>query len=142
MSTFLTTLFRRAPQASENTPRFPYNIQNNPYQCKRQWPPDFTELSQKHQFQLERRYRRRSKLKYARPNWNKGVQLAQWGAILFVVTYGVFYLRVEDVVPKRAGEEGGGTVFDGFRTWYGGQVDGLKGSRGRPEVEASETQKG
>jgi len=58
-----------------------YDINTNAFRAKRQWPPDFSKLSQKHQFRLERRYRRRSKLKWARPQWNKFVQLAQWGSV-------------------------------------------------------------
>ncbi|KAJ5815151.1 hypothetical protein N7474_006928 [Penicillium riverlandense] len=37
-----------------------------------------SKLSQKHQFRLERKYRRRAALKYARPKFIKGVTLAQW----------------------------------------------------------------
>lgn len=108
----LPTLARRAglnPFAATpktpavNIPFFPYTWETNPYHCKRTWPPEFTKLSQKHQFTLERRYRRRAKLAYARPNWNKMVSLAQWGSILFVITYGVLFLELTD----------GETPFDG-----------------------------
>jgi hypothetical protein len=37
-----------------------------------------SKLSPKHQFRLERKYRRRAALKYARPKFIKGVTLAQW----------------------------------------------------------------
>lgn len=37
-----------------------------------------SKLSPKHQFRLERKYRRRAALKYARPRFIKGVTLAQW----------------------------------------------------------------
>lgn len=80
-----------------------YNIANNPFRAKRTWPPDFSKLSQKHQFRLERRYRRRAKLKWARPTWVKTTKLAQWGIILFVVTYGVLFMEVDK----------GRTPFDG-----------------------------
>jgi hypothetical protein len=40
-----------------------------------------SKLSPKHQFRLERKYRRRAALKYARPKFIKGVQLAQWAII-------------------------------------------------------------
>lgn len=105
MASLFSSLFSRAPQVPENVPFFPYKIADNPYQCKKTWPPDFTKLSQKHQFRLERRYRRRAKLKWARPNWTKGVKLAQWGSIVFVCVYGVLFLDVGD----------GGTPFDGVR---------------------------
>ena len=54
----------------------------NPYKPKRQWPPDMTKLSPKHQFRLERKYRRRAALKFARPKWTKGTKLVQWGTIM------------------------------------------------------------
>lgn len=143
MTTFLTSLFRSAPQVSSNNPlTFPYTPQSNPYRAKRTWPPDFSQLSSKHQFRLERRYRRRSKLKYTRPRWNAGVKLAQWGAILFVVTYGVFYLEVEEIAGgRKLGEKGGGgsgsgrTIYDAVRGWYEGQVEGLRSSREGEAVE-------
>ena len=118
MASFFASLFRRAPQPNAHISAFPYNIKTNPYRSKRTWPPDFTKLSQKHQFRLERRYRRRTKLKWARPTWTKAVTLAQWGAIIFVVGYGTMYLEVE----------GGRTVFDGIRGWYQDQTGGDDGS--------------
>lgn len=105
MASLFSGLFRRAPKTPEFVPNFPYTWETNPFRCKRTWPPDFTQLSQKHQFRLERRYRRRSQLKWARPNWTKGVKLAQWGSIIFVSIYGVLYLDVGD----------GSTPFDGVR---------------------------
>ena len=51
------------------------------YKPKRQWPPDMSKLSPKHQFRLERKYRRRAALKYARPKFIKTVTLAQWVVI-------------------------------------------------------------
>jgi len=51
------------------------------YKAKRTWPPTFSDLSPKHQFQLEKRYRRRTVLKYARPTWMKWTKIAQWSAI-------------------------------------------------------------
>ncbi|KAK4691131.1 hypothetical protein P7C71_g5804, partial [Lecanoromycetidae sp. Uapishka_2] len=56
------------------------SIQSNPYKAQKQWPPDFSKLHPKHQFRLERKYRRRSKLKWARPRWTKAVKLTAWGA--------------------------------------------------------------
>ncbi|KAF2093237.1 hypothetical protein NA57DRAFT_48917 [Rhizodiscina lignyota] len=74
----LPTLIRRAAESGKSL----FDFENNPYKAKKTWPPDFDKLSHKHQFRLERRYRRRSKLKWARPTWTKGVKLAQWGAIV------------------------------------------------------------
>lgn len=55
----------------------PAYIDTNPYRAKRLWPPDFEKLTPKDQFKLERRYRRRSKLAWARPKWTKAVKVAQ-----------------------------------------------------------------
>ncbi|GAB7362554.1 hypothetical protein MBLNU230_g2871t1 [Neophaeotheca triangularis] len=98
-----------------------YNIANNPFRAKRTWPPDFSKLSQKHQFRLERRYRRRAKLKWARPTWVKTTKLAQWGIILFVVTYGVLFMEVDK----------GKTPFDGIREWYREQTKAIWTPRDR-----------
>ncbi len=62
-------------------PRQASTIYTNPYKAKKEWPPDFTKLSSKHQFRLERRYKRRAQLKWARPGWTKAMKLAQWGGI-------------------------------------------------------------
>ena len=53
----------------------------SPYQPKRQWPPDMSKLSPKHQFRLERKYRRRAALKYARPKLMKATKIGQWVVI-------------------------------------------------------------
>lgn len=103
MNSLFASLFRRAPQIREHMPVFPYSIEQNPYSCKRIWPPDFEKLSPKHKFRLERRYRRRAKLKWARPQWTKFVKLSTWASIAFVCVYGVLFLEVEK----------GQTPFDG-----------------------------
>jgi hypothetical protein len=72
----LPTLARRTAQQG-----IPY-VLTNPYRAKRLWPPDFAKLPPKHQFRLERRYKRRSKLKFARPRWTKAVRLVQLSSIV------------------------------------------------------------
>ena len=57
------------------------------YKARHPWPPDFTLLSQKEQFRLERRYRRRAKLKWARPQLMKAVTFAQWGSVACLWPY-------------------------------------------------------
>lgn len=70
-----------------SSPEFETNDPNDPlshysqYKPKRQWPPDMSKLSPKHQFRLERKYRRRAALKFARPKWMKATKLVQWGVI-------------------------------------------------------------
>lgn len=73
----LRTLARRAAEPA----RPAFDIHSNPYKAKRLWPPDFSKLSPKHQFRLERKFRRRSQLKWARPRWKKFVNLTQWATI-------------------------------------------------------------
>ena len=115
----LPTLARRiglnpfaAPKAPAiNAPYFPYTWETNPYICKRTWPPEFSKLSQKHQFKLERRYRRRAKLAYARPNWHKMVKLEQWGSILFVSVYGILFMELTDGNTPFSGVSWDDSVF-------------------------------
>ncbi|KAG9246457.1 hypothetical protein BJ878DRAFT_496894 [Calycina marina] len=64
-------------KAAENVPY----IYTNPFRAKRHWPPDFSKFSQKQQFRFERTYKRRTKLKWARPKWVKGVKLVQMASI-------------------------------------------------------------
>lgn len=71
----LPTLVRRTAQKG-----LPYAL-TNPYKAKRLWPPDFSKLPPKHQFRFERTYKRRSKLKWARPRWTKFVKLMQFSSI-------------------------------------------------------------
>ncbi|THX17585.1 hypothetical protein D6D17_02502 [Aureobasidium pullulans] len=106
------TLVRRAAAA----PKF--DFARNPYKSKRTWPPDFTKLSQKHQFRLERRYRRRAKLKWARPTWTKFVKLSTWATISFVVVYGVLFMETDER----------GTVFDTIRDYYARATKDMSGT--------------
>ncbi|GAB7350191.1 hypothetical protein MBLNU459_g0853t1 [Dothideomycetes sp. NU459] len=99
----LQTLIRRSGAAAVK-----FDINKNPFKAKRHWPPDFDQLSQKHQFRLERRYRRRAKLAWARPRWTKFVKLATWGSIAFVVVYGVLFMDTDER----------GSPFDSIRDWY------------------------
>jgi len=89
----------------------PFNVYTNPYKAKRLWPPDFSKLSPKHQFRLERRYRRRAKLKWARPQWTKFVKITQLSLILFTAVYGVLFL-------DWGRPEGEAVPFKGIRSWF------------------------
>ncbi|KAJ5983743.1 hypothetical protein N7481_005842 [Penicillium waksmanii] len=86
----------------------------SPHKPKRQWPPDMSKLSPKHQFRLERKYRRRAALKYARPKFIKTVTLVQWGVIGFVVIYAVLFMNWDTR----------DTPFDGLRENF---FSGLQG---------------
>ncbi|EOD52327.1 hypothetical protein BKCO1_4300012 [Neofusicoccum parvum] len=93
----LRSLARRAAEPS----RPAFDINRNPYKAKRLWPPDFTQLPSKHQFRLERKFRRRSQLKWARPRWNKIIKLTQWATISFVVVYGVLFMDWRDEIKAK-----------------------------------------
>lgn len=73
--------FRLSANKTDSSPPSFEDVYYSPYQPKRQWPPDMSKLSPKHQFRLERKYRRRAALKYARPKFMKAVTLAQWVVI-------------------------------------------------------------
>ena len=92
---------RPKPAADYTLP--PFTAINNPYRARKAWPPNFKTLHPKHQFHYEKTYRRRTKLKYARPRWTKATKLVQWTMIYGVLTYWVFFLDM--------GEEAG-TPFD------------------------------
>ncbi|MCJ1372861.1 hypothetical protein MMC20_004086 [Loxospora ochrophaea] len=95
----------------------PFNVRANPYRAQRRWPPDFSKMDLKHQFRLERRYRRRAKLKYARPGWTTAVKLAQWAGGLSVLGYGVLYIDW--------GQEKDDMPFQGIRQRYRDLVESL-----------------
>lgn len=128
-----------------------FDFARNPYKSKRTWPPDFTKLSQKHQFRLERRYRRRAKLKWARPTWTKFVKLATWGTIscmsligscdnhmlilgLVVVVYGLLFMEIEEgtvfgtVCPLSTCANTQADVFDKIRDYYARATNDMFGT--------------
>ncbi|KAK3173061.1 hypothetical protein OEA41_006390 [Lepraria neglecta] len=94
-------------------------IHNNPYKAQKQWPPDFTKLHPKHQFRFERKYRRRAKLKWARPRWVKGVKLAAWGSCLFVLVYGVLFMDWGEMAGRDT------KPFAGIREWVRNQTSSI-----------------
>ncbi|ERF68418.1 hypothetical protein EPUS_03736 [Endocarpon pusillum Z07020] len=103
--TAIKSIFGWKPTPAPYTPA-PFTATTNPYRARKTWPPDFTTLHPKHQFHFEKTYRRRAKLKYARPRWTKGTKIVQFALTVLIVGYWVFFLEVE-------GE--GGTFWDAFR---------------------------
>ncbi|OJD27587.1 hypothetical protein ACJ73_01026 [Blastomyces percursus] len=71
----------RGSASSNNKSQNPSTVYINTHRAKRIWPPDMSKLSPKQQFRLERKYRRRAKLKWARPTWTKWTKLVQWAII-------------------------------------------------------------
>ncbi|KAL4962809.1 uncharacterized protein BDV14DRAFT_177660 [Aspergillus stella-maris] len=126
--------------APETEPEFPFEHTPSeggyysPYKPKRQWPPDMSKLSPKHQFRLERKYRRRAALKYARPKWVKATKLVQWGAIGFVLIYALLFMEWD---------ERGGKPIEELRTYIFGSIKGAfsappsQASMRRPSEEAT-----
>ena len=133
--TYLKTLFGfRKPTPSSAAQ--PFHIHNNPYRARKSWPPNFDTLHPKQQFHFEKTYRRRAKLKWARPKWTRWTKLIQNTLLVTTVIYFVFILE-----PSH----GEGTPFDGFRAWFFGKLKTLAGLSeesavevGRLEVEARE----
>jgi hypothetical protein len=77
-------------------PAPPFNVINNPYRARKQWPPDFTSLHPKHQFRYEKTFRRRAKLKHTMPRWNKGTRVAQLLLTVALVGFWFFFLDIEE----------------------------------------------
>jgi hypothetical protein len=92
------------PKPAQNPPPLPFRAHNNPYRARKKWPPDLETLDPKQQFYYEKTYRRRAKLKWARPKWNKGIKLIQQTLITFTIIYFVFICEPANGV---------GTPFDG-----------------------------
>ncbi|OJJ70978.1 hypothetical protein ASPBRDRAFT_196520 [Aspergillus brasiliensis CBS 101740] len=105
----------------------------SPYKPKRQWPPDMSKLSPKHQFRLERKYRRRAALKYARPKWVKATKITQWVVIGFVLIYALLFMEWDER----------GSPFDEIRRTF---FAGVKGAFSTPPpprpVKRSEDESG
>ncbi|KAJ5779331.1 hypothetical protein N7457_007051 [Penicillium paradoxum] len=107
--------FRLSANKTDSRPSLE-DVYYSQYPPKRQWPPDMSKLSQKHQFRLERKYRRRAALKYARPKFIKAVTLGQWVVIGFVIVYSVLFMEWEtDDTPFHGIRE---SFFSGLRAVF------------------------
>lgn len=73
-------MFKATSFLAKDVSPMPSIVQPNRFKPQKVWPPDFSKLNEKQQFRFEHKYRRRAKLKYARPGWNKGVKLTSWVA--------------------------------------------------------------
>ena len=107
---FRSTL-RRMAEASQII------IRTNPYKAQKEWPPDFAKLHPRYQFRLERKYRRRAKLRYLRPGWVKAVKIAaptssiRWCPFtippmlithshIVILVYGVLFMDWGEMTPN------------------------------------------
>ena len=141
----------------------PFNGLTNPYRAKKRWPPNFEALSPRHKFHFEKTYRRRAKLKYTRPGWDRLVKLVRNGLVVAVIVYWVFWLEVEDfasiggIVPGVKGQDGGdegsedkvrgaskdgsaiGTPAEGLRRWLGEMVGvAIGGEDAKPQHRSTD----
>ncbi|PYH34595.1 uncharacterized protein BO87DRAFT_376473 [Aspergillus neoniger CBS 115656] len=129
----LSSPFRLSTNNNPNTYDPEEGEYYSPYKPKRQWPPDMSKLSPKHQFRLERKYRRRAALKYARPKWVKATKITQWVVIGFVLVYALLFMEWDER----------GSPFDEIRRTF---FAGLKGAFSTPPpprpVKRSEDESG
>jgi hypothetical protein len=122
------------------TPRPPppppkgFDFANNRFPAHTAWPPAFNDLTPKERFNLEKRFRRRSKLKWARPRWNRNLLLIQWVSIVGVVWYGAFYMDWSTFRKKDDSPE----WVKGMRRWYFGIGQSIWGREGRGLKEEGE----
>ena len=137
--TGLKMSFGWKPTAPSGYTPAPFNARTNPYRARKAWPPNFDVLHPKQQFHFEKTYRRRAKLAYTRPKWNRRIKTLQHTGILLTVAYFVFICEPEDKM---------GTPFDGFRAWFFGKLKNLgtlpestRYEAERLEKEARETMK-
>ncbi|KAF8426916.1 hypothetical protein EV426DRAFT_707129 [Tirmania nivea] len=61
----------------------PTQLYQSIYKARKSWPPNFSKLTPKHKFSLERRFRRRMKLKFARPRLHQAVRIGQWSTAIY-----------------------------------------------------------
>jgi hypothetical protein len=94
--TAIKTILGIKPKIASDFVPAPFNAINNPYRARKKWPPNFKNLHPKHQFRYEKTYRRRMKLKYARPTWTKATKIVQWTLIYGVLFYWIFLLDMGD----------------------------------------------
>lgn len=107
------------PYADQTPPLAPpFNVQSNPFRAQTRWPPDMQKLHPKQQFHFEKTYRRRAKLKWARPVWNRWTKVIRDSLIAMMLIYCVFIY-----VP----DHGQGTPFDGLRVWFFNKMKKLIG---------------
>ena len=113
--TAVKTILGVKPKVTSDFVPASFNIMSNPFRARKKWPPNFKNLHPKHQFHYEKTYRRRMKLKYARPTWTKATKIVQWGLIYGVLFYWIFLLEMGD----------DGTPFDNVSRMHNPTGDAL-----------------
>ena len=85
-----------APKTGHIFKSAPIDVINNPYRAKKQWPPDIRGLPAKQQLHYEKTYRRRAKLAYTRPAWNRKIKMLQHACTIIVVVWFIFIDDLRD----------------------------------------------
>lgn len=123
----------------------PFDFARNRFLRRKQWPPNFTTLTEKQQFRFERKFKRRIKMKAVSETWNRRVTIVIWSLISFVVVYGVlFHDFAKDPMNPRPGEQPfvrlRGWMWNKLGSFYTHTEETMKGGgRGsRREVEMAE----
>jgi hypothetical protein len=73
------TLARRLAQPAKEALSRPlaFTAATNPYKTRKEWPPNFKDLTPQQQLRFEKKYKRRIVLASRSPGWEKGVKYAQ-----------------------------------------------------------------
>ena len=120
----------------------PFDFARNRFRVKKKWPPNLRELTDKQQFRFERKFKRRTKMKAVRPQWNRWTKIVQWSLISFILVYGVlFHDFRHDPMNPRPGEQ----PFEGLRqkmwallgNFYTHTESTMQGARGSRRVEST-----
>ena len=98
-TTFKTIFGWQPPRAPLRVVPASFDVLNNPYRARKVWPPDFATLHPKHQFHFEKTYKRRSKLKWTRPIWNRNVKILQHVITVTVIVWSIFITKIEGETP-------------------------------------------
>jgi hypothetical protein len=116
--------------SSAEIPVDPFTVHSNPYRAHKRWPPDLSSLSSAQQLHFEKTYRRRTKLKWARPVFKRWLTLVQNTLILGVVLYMVLVHEYEE-----------GMIFDWLRARMWGYVAASELLPDRVRTDATEKKK-
>ncbi|KAF2105348.1 hypothetical protein BDV96DRAFT_509506 [Lophiotrema nucula] len=121
MSTFRNIVRRILGRPPPNQ-ALPFDFARNRFRAKKKWPPNLHELTERQQFRIERKFKRRSLLKSQRPVWNKWVKIVQWNLIGGITVWTLFFADFrKDKMNPRPGEQ----PFEGLRNWVKDKFDGL-----------------
>jgi hypothetical protein len=96
----------------KQSPLPPFDFARNRFRAKKIWPPNLSELTEKQQYHFERKFKRRTRLKSIKPQWNKWTKIVQWSLISFIIVHGVFFYDfANDPMNPRKGQQ----PFQGLR---------------------------